>query len=1392
MSRSAPSSPAIAPAHVEAICIAPGEIHATDRFARATADFSGLTLSREAASPTPFLGESAHVDPFAMRDTSGTLLLPGVHLHWALPDALTRGELHYQVTRDAINELRLLGVPLPLLVQLLQAIKPEWVTAVQSLAADGALGPNGDMSADAFWPGLTLLQTDDYISNYTSLGPFGNQLADTQATFRQPADSQRFSAEDAFVDWLEKTAPGATAHRAHFLAACGTSHFPPVPDRWLVTRLVIPDSATLQTTPIDFWQSWVVESNFMHTDAQACIAPLEASQQVADRAALVTRVPAPEMRHAANLSADTQPFVCLGRAVPAEAWQENQAAENRYPHLTAVGYGEPTFASYYPNCRTVFGFYDSLADSADAGLDWASHTLAYVVVGWYSDAGDDPLAQEAADFLAEAQWRLPEAATANALICSGAVTGVRWGKAAYLHAAAADIDQVVVGNTAAEALAAYLSGDGDGTAPTVAHLLEALQLGLLPELASGAAGLTALENALHNSGFGAIDGGRLWMIEKKTEDDNALTPAARFEQITGIANGVPDPAFGQITLSETLAEQLDALNVLQQTYESLWEEAGDRRWQLFSDWYRSIQLRYPELSHPDAKKALDDRLAPLDLEVLPPDSAALQQQWQKLVQAHQALSQTLAREGNYQLRQVPAPRYWQPNDPVVLLTGPDAMPTVRYGSDGADEADGYLTVRLPEQFLAIGSWLEIAREVAAPLLHAAPPILANALPQIWAEALLVIYGNDPASGDSAAHQTLLAALRPDANEPAIAPGQPIAGYTGYVPARLTYNRWPDDSATNPWHPLLLQWDASFAPLGRSAGSSGELPPYAADFMKLAVLDHDHIDLQISSLPPDSTLLHASAEQQMKGSVILTPHAMRTLADQTRRFLAGDATLPDRLQALLDKSSQNKVALLSQSLTGFNDHLLMRRQVMQLAIHNPFVDVNTNPTALRVANHVGRQHDVAPHAEWYFNPIRAGLLSFYRLRLVDAFGQLRDIDLTVDKLRVSEKLRRPGPPAASGYNIVLPPRIAQPARLWFRWLCARDDSLESNTHPASSPVFGWVLVNHLEDSLMLYSGDGDALGSLRAAPGKPGPAWYPAPGTEIRADQIASLPTAADGLADHRGEHLQAFVNGILAYRSEQFDAFLAQINRVLTVIQPGDFRQHDALAVLMSRPLALTRARLRLDVKGLPAASQALSEVASADPPTDGFDAVSFNVRLGDLVNHADGLVGYYIETAGSEPAAATYAHANFHAEDKTASLHLSLQPDDVRVVTMLVDPRAPVHATSGILPVKSIELPPDQYQPALQRMAFTFLVNPLLSVGDLTTIALPRPRETDNPWHWIAHNLTADEGAGDTARWLRVEQPGTVDATAHLSQVPPAAREGWLQLQPFAADSENKDDGNA
>ncbi|HEX9921973.1 MAG TPA: hypothetical protein VGD99_04875, partial [Anaerolineae bacterium] len=79
--------------------------------------------------------------------------------------------------------------------------------------------------------------------------------------------------------------------------------------------------------------------------------------------------------------------------MPLAAWLNQSDPSAEYlDNLTAVGYGEPTFAAFYPNCHSVFGFHD------DDYAGTIPANLRYDVIGWYNDPEADFLKTFAADF----------------------------------------------------------------------------------------------------------------------------------------------------------------------------------------------------------------------------------------------------------------------------------------------------------------------------------------------------------------------------------------------------------------------------------------------------------------------------------------------------------------------------------------------------------------------------------------------------------------------------------------------------------------------------------------------------------------------------------------------------------------------------------------------------------------------------------------------------------------------------------------------------------------------------------------------------------------------------------------------------------------------------------
>ena len=102
--------------------------------------------------------------------------------------------------------------------------------------------------------------------------------------------------------------------------------------------------------------------------------------------------------------------------------------------------------------------------------------------------------------------------------------------------------------------------------------------------------------------------------------------------------------------------------------------------------------------------------------------------------------------------------------------------------------------------------------------------------------------------------------------------------------------------------------------------------------------------------------------------------------------------------------------------------------------------------------------------------------------------------------------------------------------------------------------------------------------------------------------------------------------------------------------------------------------------------------------------------------------------------------------------------------LTLLLDPRGVVHATSGILPTKAIHIPADQFLEALRNIEVTFLSAPILTERD--KMNLPLPDEPGYVWSWCEK---------ENGVWESVTQIGQV--TTGPSTAPKELREGWLKL---------------
>ncbi len=1130
------------------------------------------------------------------------------------------------------------------------------------------------------------------------------------------------------------------------------TEFPAVPNRWLVTRSRRGEGGAFVAE-----KQWVVESDYLYPEGAGALA---GGVSIPHRPA----------------EGEYSPFRFMGRNMPLAAWREVGAGAERMEKLTAVGYGEPTFAAFYPNCHSVFGFYDG--DYAGA----VPEGLRYDLIGWYADPAADRVKTFVDDF-AQAQreagagepsdeqlkdamkselgWTLTEGTSGEfpaGMLCYARLVFEPDADAADNPAAADQNTGVTVANTGTEALSAYLADAVDpGRKAELEDQLEALLLSSRLDNRQLDVG-PKFEELRQEKGFTAIAAGTLWSI---TSESTTAAPA----------DASRADAQTQVTLPETLAHSLNDLNSAQHTYDRALERLESERGQLFSDWYKYMVSAYPPEDARDDYPDVDEVRNYIELKVLAPllsrqesagtlwletDAGGVVSGADARDSSPASLAALLAAEVNallsalathnrseevvkagltYRLRQVPGPRYYRPTDPVVLLTGPAVKPTERHGQDGRLRDDGLLECQFFQS------------DDAAPLVPDQLAALTARLDQLQAEP-----------GDES----------------------------------IAFDTWDGQ----PWHPFLLEWEAEFFPVDAGSNLDPDTGHYSHDYITGNYLMAEN-EVDFSVRAGSGTVTKAATVYD--GRTVLTPYAAGNLKAQIEAYLR-EQTLDDYLRAhelpqpeqpddyflenrtaILDWYSQQNCNAdqpsatcqiirayqhldapdfysLSQSLGGFNDALLMRRRTMQLDIADPLGFTDYRPFTDAVRDAVAGRNLTAPRPLSGFTPVRAGALKILRLRLVDTFGRAREVDcgpvVTTEKLKV----------AGSPYAVTLPPRLAQPARLNFRWLSAESGEQEMNDHPATSPVCGWVLPNNLDNSLMVYDNNGRALGSIDQTA-----RWQPAPGSEA--------PVAVEDIPNL---YLKQMVAHLTARGPDFMEHFLTALDNALENIEPENFEQHQDLALLMGRPVALVRASVSLELQGAPAVHQGWNnfrlDMHRHRRDDTGFTHVRFPVRLGEYRQMNDGLVGYWREAAAGgyetdyfyAPQSEEVGHdlIKTHADTTDADDPLTLPQTAAappHVVAMLVDPRGSVHAASGVAPVKGISIPPDQYADALRAIEITFLSTPVLT--DAARVRLPLPPESGFAWSWLRR---------ETGAWSEISTSGTVKKQVFIDAFPGQGEALW------------------
>ncbi|MBV9787841.1 MAG: hypothetical protein JOZ51_06695, partial [Chloroflexi bacterium] len=365
-------------------------------------------------------------------------------------------------------------------------------------------------------------------------------------------------------------------------------------------------------------------------------------------------------------------------------------------------------------------------------------------------------------------------------------------------------------------------------------------------------------------------------------------------------------------------------------------------------------------------------------------------------------------------------------------------------------------------------------------------------------------------------------------------------------------------------------------------------------------------------------------------------------------------------------------------------------------------------------------------------------------------------------------------------IQLPPTLLQPAQLSFDLIAATDDSIVFGpANPGADPICGWVLPNHLDASLMAYDAAGTALGEMAVGFPVSGPAivcWTSAPGS-----QYTSLQQIAQQI-----KHFGPFLLELSQQPTATFSAFLQAIDETLWTTVPMGAAFDQSLAVLMGRPLAMVRAQLQFLLDGPPSSDPSWQYTFA--PATPDMIAYEFGIELGNIAQLDDGLIGYFTGddytkfnvVAEADATEGDYLHTI--GEDNNY-LYLPFDGKTSTYVSLLVDPRAGVHAATGILPDVTVSLPPQFTDDALAAMNITFRLDGILTDQQLPAtgspvILMPVPKEQSGTWSWLEN---------DAGTWNSYATAPN-DTTARLSNVPPVLRRGLLQLSAALTASQDEE----
>lgn len=531
--------------------------------------------------------------------------------------------------------------------------------------------------------------------------------------------------------------------------------------------------------------------------------------------------------------------------------------------LTALGYGDPAWSGFYDNVVNRFALYDALPG--------VTGPIAYVVCGWYTDPGKDPICNSSeTDFYTKMkafQWQLNTPLLSGTpcpsqSVYHGMAVSIGWPDPHWINdksgilgtepdlRPASEAIEVVLGETLTEAIAALITPEG--ASPELNNILEGTLKGIIGD-PTNPDGPATLDTALHVSRFGSKPSGKqLFSIDMQCRSDlnkNKLPVSVR----QGFADH--DIVLPSDNLVEVIVESKD------------------------SQWW--ITVRDSDQNIVDSYSVIKEKSK---ISIF--TSAHTEHIWQP---APASMEQDVFAGSLTTVRRT-LPRVWHPLDPSVIIHGGGRSP--KHGGDGRYTETGDLVCRMNgETLTAFG----VEAGNSGKGISVLPPSPLSSLPKDYGvplaamDLLVELSCLDPGSAPDLSQATSLnpspvAKIRAQwwktfGNDLSVPAG---AYLEGLLPSPVAVT-----PPMRPWTPLHLEWAAAYLP-----------SPRGAHDWSLASVDFE--------LPEALTRPDPDPAHQLSGRVLL---------NSTPSFLINEVTSQgDGLNTHSDAD------LLGGSLTGISEQL----------------------------------------------------------------------------------------------------------------------------------------------------------------------------------------------------------------------------------------------------------------------------------------------------------------------------------------------------------------------------------------------------------------------------------------------------------------------------------------